>query len=279
MRSKKTADFNLLEESFPGITANVLRCESLGFPWTSKPFLKKYHGQARAHVGILDYPVFIEGQLHNIGALHALCTKAEYRGQGLASELIQEALEWSNSHYESVILFTEIPAFYEKLSFRRIQEYRFHLAGHHSKGSQTLTSMTSPQDDKLFRRRFHERAATSHNFWAKDNGTITAFNALFSTFPTYWSLYYSPSIDGIVSCLLEDKTLHLFDVIANKMPPLDLILNHLPTAIEEIYFYFPPDQFTESATPEPHLYGHDHLMAHGALPDIKPFMISPLSRC
>ena len=63
------------------------------------------------------------------------------------------------------------------------------------------------------------------------------------------------------------------------MPTLDVILSHLPTAIEEIYFYFSPDRFTDKATPEPYLYDKGHLMIHGTWPAVHPFMIAPLSRC
>lgn len=33
--TEKNGFFNLLEESFPGIKANIGRCEALGFPWIS----------------------------------------------------------------------------------------------------------------------------------------------------------------------------------------------------------------------------------------------------
>jgi|GEM_PF-2244618 len=36
--TEEKAFFNLLEESFPGLKANINRCEKLGFPWVSRPF-------------------------------------------------------------------------------------------------------------------------------------------------------------------------------------------------------------------------------------------------
>ncbi|MDR3624688.1 MAG: hypothetical protein P4L16_06070 [Chlamydiales bacterium] len=61
------------------------------------------------------------------------------------------------------------------------------------------------------------------------------------------------------------------------MPSLDLILDHLPIAIKEIYFYFSPDRLTHKATFEPYYYDNDYLMIHGEWPSSSPFMISPLS--
>lgn len=270
---------NLLEESFPGIKANIIRCETLGFPWGSKLFFKEDGKETVSHVAFLEYPMLIEGHWRKAGALHAICTKATHRGQGLASELIREALKWAKNQYEFVILFTEIPQFYEKLSFQYIQEYRFHLASKRPKGTQPLRPITFPKDNPLFLRCFHSRVPVSNHLWVKDHGIIASFNTLFATYPTYWSLHYSPAIDGIISYQLEGKTLHLFDIIASKIPSLDLILDHLPGAIDEIYFYFSPDCLTDAASAEPYLYDKGYLMTHGNWPKVKPFMISPLSRC
>ena len=127
MKDIKENFFNLLDESFPGIKANILRCEGLGFPWNSTPYFKEENGEILSHVGFLEYPIAIDGKVHKAAALHAICTKKSFRGRGLASEFIREALSWAEKQYEFVILFTEIPKFYEKLSFQCIQEYRFHL--------------------------------------------------------------------------------------------------------------------------------------------------------
>lgn len=270
---------NLLEDSFPGMKSNIERWEALGFSWPSIPFLKEKKGEFVSHVGFLEYPLFIEGRQYKVGALHAICTKETHRNQGLASELIQETLDWAKDHYEFVVLFTEIPQFYERIFFKCIQEYRFHLPYQHAKGSLSLTQIVSPRDNSLFIRTFEERAPLSNNLWMKDNGTIASFNALFATYPTYWSLHYSPSINGFISFYLEGTTLHLLDIIAREIPSLDLILDHFSTPIEKIYFYFSPDRLTDTAIAEPYLYDEGHFMIHGNLPSIKPFMISPLSRC
>ncbi len=154
----------------------------------------------------------------------------------MATELIQEAVQWATGRCEAVLLFTEIPTFYEKLSFRRIQEYRFHLSGSHPKGSQSLRPIIAPEDNDLFIRCFREREPSSNRLFIKDDGSIAPLNALFATYPSYWSFYYSATIDGLISYELKDRALHLFDVVASKMPPLDVILDHLPAPIDDISF-------------------------------------------
>ncbi len=271
---------SLLEESFPGIEDTIKYCERLGFAWDSgRLFIKEEKNIALSQVGFFECSILIENKWHKIGALHAVSTRSTHRNQGFALELIKESLESAKNRYECVILFTDIPKFYEKLSFKSIQEYRFHLNYKHPKGSQFLTPMTAPKDDSLFLNCFKNREPLSNCFWIKDTGLISSFNALFTSYPTYWSLYYSSTIDALICWILEDKTLHLFDVVASKMPSLDQILDHLPAPIEEIYFYFSPDRLTPDARKEPHLYDKGHLMVHGTLPYTKPFMIAPLSRC
>lgn len=270
----------VLEESFPGIKQNILRCKALGFTWEkSLLFTREYKGEVISHVALLKCRVLIEGTWRKLGALHGICTRSDYRGQRLATKLIEEALEWSKGHLDAVILFTEIPDFYEKISFDRVQEFRFHLPGPYPKGSQMLRPLMAPQDNELFIRYFHEREPLSNRFWIKDNGVIASFNALFASYPSYWSLHYSAAIDGLISLEIKDKSLNLFDIVASKMPTLEIILDHLPQKVDDIYFYFSPDRFTEAAITEPYLYDNGHLLVHGSWSLAKPFMISPLSRC
>lgn len=283
---EKDIYLNFLEESFPNLKANIVRhCETMGFQWESQPFFKKKGEGIVSHVGFLDYPILIEGRWYKAGILNAICTKMTERGQGLATELIQEVLHSAKMHYDFVVLFTEIPKFYEKLSFQFIQEYRFHLKCRHPKGSQPLISLSAPKDVHLFIKCFQNRVPNSNHLWVKDNGNITAFNALFAAYPNFWSLYYSPSLNGIFSYQLIDKTLHLFDIIADQIPPLESILAHLPTEIDEIYFYFSPDLLIDQAISEPLLFDKKlgdftgNLMVHGNWPKVSPFMISLLSRC
>ena len=280
-KSEMESYLNLLEESFPGIKNNIIRCESLGFEWAGEGriFVKEENGKAVCHVGYYETSALIEGSWCKIGALHAICTQSSCRNQGHASQLILDALKWAERHCSIIILFTEIPKFYTRLSFREIQEYRFHLPCEHVRGDKVLRQIQIPNDSGLFLRCFREREPLSHRFWIKDNGAIASFNTLFATYPTFWSLHYSPAIDGLLSFKVENQTLHLFDVVAKKIPPLELILNHFQAPIKDIYFYFSPDRFTQSAMSEPYLYDHGHLMVHGAMPAVGPFMIAPLSRC
>lgn len=280
MDTREKPYINLLEESFPGIKDNIIRCDALGFSWeASKIFIKEVNGKALSHVALLECPMLVDGRWHKIGALHGICTQTDSRGHGLASELIKEALHWSKGRCDTVLLFTEIPAFYEKLSFQRIQEHRFHLHRFCPKGSQSLRPVIAPQDNDLFLRCFREREPISNRLWISDNGLIASFNTLFATYPTYWSVHYSPTIDGLISYQLKEKNLHLLDIVASKMPSLDAILDHLPEEVDDIYFYFAPDRFTDEAIPEPYLYDQGNLLIHGPWQTSNPFMISPLSRC
>jgi len=175
-----------------------------------------------------------------------------------------------------VILFSDLLQFYQQLSFKPIQEYRFLMPYKHVKGKYALKPVIASDDNNLILRCFREREPVSNIFWIEDRGEIAVFNLLSTA---HFSLDYSSTLDGLIAYYLEGKTLHLLDVITKKVPPLDVIMDHFSEQIEEIYFYFSPDKFTHLATPEPYVYDGTHLMIHGQLPCAKPFMISPLSRC
>ncbi len=270
----------LLNRSFPGIRDNIVRWEALGLTWEmSRAFVKEENGEVVSHVGLLEFPVVIDGHWLKIGALHAVCTEASYRGRGLASELVRDALQVASGLFDTVILFTAISSFFEQLEFRRIQEQRFYLALPHPKGTQSLRSLTAPSDHGLLMRCYRDCEPLSNRVWLKDNGAVASFNALFATFPAYWSFYHLPAMDGLVSCELKDGKLHLYDVVARKMPSLALILDHLPASIDGIYFYFSPDKLAPDSIAEPYVFDNGQLMVHGAWPSTGHFMISTLSRC
>lgn len=272
---------NLLEEAFPGIKTRIVRYENLGFSWGSgRIFTKEENDAVLSYVGFFECSILINGKRQKAGALHAICTKTTHRGRGYASELIREAMQWSEKHCDFTILFTDLSDFYQKLSFRNVPEHRFHLPCRHTKGRQALRPVVSPADDSLFLRCFREREPLSHRVWIEDDGRIALFNMLYAaSYPAYWSLHYSQQMDGFISFQLENRTLHLFDVVACKLPALESILDHFSEPIDDIYFYFSPDRLSGDAMPEPFKYDDGYLMVHGAFPCDQLFMISPLSRC
>jgi GNAT superfamily N-acetyltransferase len=273
---------NLLEASFPGIKSTIARCEALGFSWEElcgRVFVKETGGEVVSHVAALSCRVLLDKRWHKMVSLHAVCTKKDHRGQGLASDLLLEVLQWAKHNSDFQILFTEIPAFYERLGFASIKEQRFGLKQSFRQGTKLFSALSTPKDDDLFLRCFRERAPLSQRCWIEDRGEIASFTTLFGTYPSYWSLYYCPEFDGFLSWFFEDKTLHLLDIVATKLPSLEQILEYLPQEINQIYFYFPTDSLDVKTTPEPHLYDKGQLMVHGSFPLKEPFMIAPLSRC
>ncbi len=88
--------------------------------------------------------------------------------------------------------------------------------------------MIAPQDNDPFFAVFVNEPPSPNRLWVSDNGLIASFNTLFAAYPTYWSVHYSPTIDGLISYQLKDKRLHLLDIVASKMPSLDIMLDHLP---------------------------------------------------
>ena len=284
---KEQAYVNLLEESFPGIRNTIAYCQNLGFSWQElgfsgkggQVFLKKIDNEIVSHVAVLECPIMIDEKWYKMAALHAVCTKKDYQKRGFASELVTESLQWAKQTSDLQILFTDIPSFYERLGFTKLQEHRFLLKQKFSKGIKEAHAISTPKDDSLFLRCFSQRAPLSKHFWIKDHGEIASFTTLFATYPSYYSLYYCKEFDGFISWYFEGTTLHLLDIVAASIPKLQDIMQYLPQDIDQIYFYFPTDVLAINAIADAHNYDNAFLMSNKKLDIKKPFMIAPLSRC
>src|SRR5262245_2283674 len=103
----------LLEESFPGIKSTIDRCEALGFSWEDlcgQVFLNEIDGEIVSHVAVISCRVLFDKKWLKMAALHAVCTKKEHQGQGIASALVHDVLQWAKNKSDFQILFTEIPS-------------------------------------------------------------------------------------------------------------------------------------------------------------------------
>jgi predicted N-acetyltransferase YhbS len=119
---------DLLGRVWPRLPAGVARAEALGFAWTdvSTPFVRREGERVVAHVGVIELPLVIAGRRVRVGSIHAVCTDPERRGRGLARGLMQEMLAACAGRFETLVLTTLIPGFYEAFGFRSYASTRSH---------------------------------------------------------------------------------------------------------------------------------------------------------
>jgi ribosomal protein S18 acetylase RimI-like enzyme len=117
--------FDLLDTAFPGLSQAAQQDPNLGPPWeaVSTPFVRFDRDIAVTHVGVLEIPFVLMGRPVMAGAIHAVCTRPEYRRRGYYRQVMEEALQYCDRRYDTVLLFTAQPELYEPFGFRELGEH------------------------------------------------------------------------------------------------------------------------------------------------------------
>jgi predicted N-acetyltransferase YhbS len=86
-------------------------------------------GKIVSHVWVAERPVFYRGQtVLPMGGIGGVGTLPEFRGQGLATLLLEDAIAYMNRKGHAIsMLFTGINPFYARLGWANFPEWRFRL--------------------------------------------------------------------------------------------------------------------------------------------------------
>lgn len=275
--------FDLLETAFPGLREAASDVRSLGGSWeaVSTPFVHLEDGRLISHVGLIELPLVVLGRPMTVGSIHAVVTHPDHRRRGHYRGLMLETLRYAEGRYDTLLLTTENPEYYEPFGFRRLQEYRFTVsapaaaATGRSGGVRTLDLGDRADLDRLTRL-LETREPVSEVVGCGSARTVFLFNE------GEGPLLYSEELEAVLCSEIREKTLTLFDVVAPSMPSLDAILAALGRPVETVEFRFTPDRLAPDAasTPEtPDHGGPSYLMARGPFAaEDRPFAF-PRSAC
>jgi GNAT superfamily N-acetyltransferase len=119
--------FDLVEVTFPGLTSLAECARKLGASWedASTPFILFHDDVAITHIGVLEIPMQIMGEMVTVGGIHGVCTREGFRRRGYYREVMNEVLEYCDQRYETLILTTLEPEFYLPFGFRVVPEHIF----------------------------------------------------------------------------------------------------------------------------------------------------------
>ncbi|WP_439814887.1 GNAT family N-acetyltransferase [Zavarzinia sp. CC-PAN008] len=238
--------FDLLEASFPGLTARSREAERWGQGWLSQGFTQHEAGRVVAHVGLIPIDLVLDGAVRHAGYVHAVCTAPAYRRQGRCAALMHEVLAHCDGRFEMLVLFTEQPEIYDGFGFRVVAEQCFALDAPGSAGGLGLRRLRSvPQDAALLAWLLERRTPVSRVLGVGPEKTIFTFNECASP------LFELTGLNAVVSLEVEGPVLRLYDVVALELPSLADILARIPRAIERVEFHFSPDRFTDRAVAVP----------------------------
>jgi GNAT superfamily N-acetyltransferase len=280
----------LLARVWPALPGAVARAEALGASWTaaSTPFVAWEDGRAVGHVGVIDLPLVLGGSPRRVGSIHAVCTDPDRRGRGLGVRLMREALAACRDRYETLVLTTLVPEFYVPFGFRSVREHAFSRAlpaVTPGPGGRPLTG--APDDVALLRRLLARRTAVSGRLGSLEEGDVFLV-ALMLTWGDLSRVRYHADLDAVTVHEVRDRTLVLYDVVAETIPALPAVADALGCGAERIVTFFAPDRLGDGFVAEPwdvartEAFGGDWfagLMAHGPFAvEADEIMLPPLSR-
>jgi hypothetical protein len=209
-----------------------------------------------------------------------------YRRRGHYRQVMTAVLEHCASRYDTLLLTTGQPALYEPFGFRILQEYIFLTPWESPAGAHGFRPFNAhdPNDVRLLDRLLDGRRPVSQILGVVQEKAVFSFNT--GKFP----LYYAADLEAFVACALDGTRLHLFDIVAPRVPPLEAILARFPQRIEHVVTYFSPDCLGASFQAMPHLLmdppealggeGADFLMVRGPFAaEGQPCMLPRTARC
>jgi predicted N-acetyltransferase YhbS len=276
--------FDLLDRVFPGVREVAQRARELGAAWesASTPFVYFDGGRAVSHVGLLELSLILLGQPVTVGSVHGVATHPHYRRRGCFRRLMEEVLQHAEGRYETLVLTTEHPEYFEPFGFRVLGEHFFAVdcqsAGGSAKNSGVWRSIDrrDANDRELLNRLLETREPVSQVVGVVNEKAIFCFNE------GWRPLRYSPDLDVIVCSEWEDGRLKLFDLVGPMLPSLTALVESLTPPVERVEICFAADRLAPTAPALPYLFDHDgpsYLMARGPFPaEGEPFSLPRSAR-
>ncbi|MEZ5064023.1 MAG: GNAT family N-acetyltransferase [bacterium] len=268
---------DLFETSFPGLSAGIERAAAVGMHWAevTTPFVWYEGEDPICHVGVLEHPVLLAGEPTTVAGIHAVCTRPDRRGRGLARRVLGAALEWIDARHALTKLHTDVPAIYARHGFRPQPTFRFRacVAADATVERRLLRPLSNADDLALLTRTLARRAPASEVFATRDPGWLTLIDAALrrELDTTFWHV---PAHAAIVAHRTTAQGVHLHDVIAPTLPPASAIV---PPGASSAWWTFAPDRFDPAAEPEPCPPVDGVLLVRGDWPETSsPIGISPL---
>jgi predicted N-acetyltransferase YhbS len=256
--------FELLDTVFPGVLEVAQNAKAMGASWesVSTPFIHFEGGRVVSHVGVIEIQMVLLGQVVKVGSVHGVATHPDRRRRGYFGRLMEEVIEYCSGRYETLILTTEHPEYFEPFGFRVIREHHFTVRCD-STGSPDrlrLLDVRDAGDIALLHRLLETRDPVSQVVGVVNEKGVFCFNE--GSRP----LHYAEELDVIICLEIEGTRLKLFDVVGPKLPQLRELLDKIPQRVEEVDICFAADRIAQEARPSPYVFDHDgpsYFMARG----------------
>jgi GNAT superfamily N-acetyltransferase len=239
---------NLINEVFPGCKEFALNGIKYKASWPegSTPFIVEKNGEIIAHAGVWPLTLMLNGKEHRTASIHGVCVKPEHRGKGYFKQLMQEAMQYVDNHFDSSILFTVKPYLYKSYPYKAmLPEYDFVVSEKltfKSKDSDLrILSLDNADDLNLVHQLLSHRVPLSNQLSViNKNG-----NALFVLNTLHEKLHYSEKLKALIIFKIVNNTLYIKEIVSQKQHQMNDIIESISGHFEKIVLQFCPDNFLD----------------------------------
>ncbi|EAC4300997.1 TPA_asm: GNAT family N-acetyltransferase [Listeria monocytogenes] len=236
--------FNKLAESTFDI--NFEEWFRSGF-WNDKYVCYSYidNNEVISNVSINKMNLIYQGENYSALQIGTVMTHPNYRGQGLAKNLLNHVIAKYEDQYDFLYLFANdtVLDFYPKFGFERIEESSFTVDACNLKKKASKLKKLNPDnktDFQLISRIVSKRASLSNILDVKESEDLLMFYVLIALKN---ELYYLEKLDVIVLMEQEGTDLYVLDILSTKKLDVVEVLSYLSTKkIETIHLLFTPEK-------------------------------------
>ncbi|CAN5260375.1 hypothetical protein BH24GEM2_BH24GEM2_08490 [soil metagenome] len=282
-REKRGQVYLFLASIWPHLGEGIPRAERWDAAWhaVSTPFVRFAAETAIAHVGVIPVPLEVAGEAVEMAGIHAVCTRAAYRGRGLSRTLMEEALAYCDARFPAAFLTTEEPDLYTRYGFRLIPQQIFvsELAPSAAGEVPRRLSLDDAADRALLERLLATRNAVSQVLGTREPGWLFKINvSLWSAIAGH--IHYLEELDCAVVYRIERGTLRIYDLVATELPPLMELVARIGQDAERLELFFTPDRLQADRLRPVPLTDGNNLMVRGPFrAEGTPLILPPLARC
>lgn len=196
-----------------------------------------------ANISINNMHLIVNGKRQEAIQIGTVMTQPDYRGKGLAAQLMHNVLAEYEKQCDFIYLFANdtVLDFYPKFGFKQVAENAYMLAANaitKREGIIDRLISNTEKTDTLINRLSKSRVPISQ--------VLGVYNdewplGVYCRYEYAENLYYMPEEDCIVIAQRKEGRLHLYDVLSEKSIDLDKVIEQfIQEADKEIVFHFIP---------------------------------------
>jgi GNAT superfamily N-acetyltransferase len=197
-----------------------------------------------ANISVNVMEIILEGKSKSAVQIGTVMIDPDYRGRGLAGNLMKKVLSDYEDEYELIYLFAneDVLDFYPKFGFKNIKESKFVLEVSTDRvddSSIRKLDINNKPDLDIVRRLARERRSLSNILSAAKAEHILTWYAV-NIFPNH--TYYIEEADTIVMFDEEENKLQVYDIISiNEVAFNNILMKIASKDTKEVIFHFTPD--------------------------------------